>query len=97
MPGYDGMGPAGMGPLTGGGRGFCAGSVKGVAGRPRFGRGGGRGWRNIYRATGLTGWQRDGSEPLSEKEALRKEADLLKGELAGIQSRIDELEKNNRE
>ena len=24
MPGFDGMGPRGMGPLTGGGRGFCA-------------------------------------------------------------------------
>ena len=23
MPGYDGTGPAGMGPLTGGGRGLC--------------------------------------------------------------------------
>jgi hypothetical protein len=24
MPGFDGTGPAGMGPLTGGGRGYCA-------------------------------------------------------------------------
>lgn len=24
MPGFDGTGPAGLGPLTGGGRGFCA-------------------------------------------------------------------------
>lgn len=25
MPGYDGTGPGGLGPMTGGGRGFCAG------------------------------------------------------------------------
>jgi hypothetical protein len=24
MPGFDGTGPGGMGPMTGGGRGFCA-------------------------------------------------------------------------
>jgi hypothetical protein len=24
MPGFDGTGPTGMGPMTGGGRGFCA-------------------------------------------------------------------------
>lgn len=24
MPGFDGTGPLGMGPMTGGGRGFCA-------------------------------------------------------------------------
>ena len=24
MPGFDGMGPRGMGPMTGGSRGFCA-------------------------------------------------------------------------
>ena len=24
MPGFDGRGPRGMGPITGGGRGFCA-------------------------------------------------------------------------
>ena len=24
MPGFDGAGPMGMGPMTGGGRGFCA-------------------------------------------------------------------------
>jgi len=25
MPGFDGTGPRGMGPMTGGGRGFCTG------------------------------------------------------------------------
>ncbi len=71
MPGGDRTGPAGMGPMTGRGAGYCAGySVAGymnpVGGRASgfFGRGWGRGrgggWgrRNWYYATGLAGWQR---------------------------------------
>lgn len=44
MPGFDGTGPAGMGPMTGGGRGFCSpwGAGAAFAGRG-FGRGLGRG------------------------------------------------------
>ena len=30
MPGFDGTGPMGMGPMTGGGRGFCAAPLRGV-------------------------------------------------------------------
>jgi len=67
MPGGDGTGPGGMGPMTGRAAGYCAGyGVPGfanpVGGRGYWGRGGGwgrgRGWRNGYYATGLTGWQR---------------------------------------
>ena len=74
MPGGDGTGPAGLGPMTGRAAGFCAGySVPGymnpIAGRGYFGwgrgsygrgagRGGGRGRRNWYYATGLPGWAR---------------------------------------
>jgi hypothetical protein len=65
MPGGDGTGPAGMGPMTGRAAGYCAGyAAPGYANSwPRrgfgFGRGG-RGRRNWYYATGLTGWQRAG-------------------------------------
>ncbi|MDD5659804.1 MAG: DUF5320 domain-containing protein [Actinomycetota bacterium] len=71
MPRGDGTGPAGMGPMTGRAAGYCAGySVPGFAnpyggrfagtGRGFFGGigGRGRGYRNWYQATGLTGWQR---------------------------------------
>jgi hypothetical protein len=65
MPRGDGTGPAGMGPMTGRATGFCAGyPVPGymnpVGGRRywAWGRGGGRGWRNRYYATGLPGWAR---------------------------------------
>ena len=55
MPGGDGTGPMGLGPMTGRGAGFCAGySAPGYAnawprfGRGRvFGRGMGRGWRRF--------------------------------------------------
>ena len=64
MPFGNGRGPAGMGPMTGRGAGFCAGY--GVPGQMPgsgfagfgFGHGGGRGHRNWFHATGLTRWQR---------------------------------------
>ena len=65
MPRGDGTGPASMGPMTGRAAGFCAGySVPGymnpVGGRGYWGwaRGGGRGSRHGYYATGLPGWAR---------------------------------------
>ncbi len=66
MPGGDRTGPMGMGPMTGRRAGYCAGSgapgfvnraLGGFFGR---GRGGGRGWRNMFYATGLPGWARAG-------------------------------------
>ena len=69
MPGGDGTGPAGAGPMTGRAAGYCAGNAvpgymnPGLGGRGFFGGGrgfggGGRGRRNWFYATGLTGWQR---------------------------------------
>jgi len=65
MPRGDRTGPAGMGPMTGRAAGYCAGfPVPGfmnpVGGRGYWGRGrgGGRGWRHWYYATGLPGWAR---------------------------------------
>lgn len=55
MPGFDGTGPRGMGPMTGGGRGFCA--VPAYGARPGYGTGfgwparGGRG-RGVRRGMG---------------------------------------------
>ncbi len=62
MPGFDRTGPVGMGPMTGGGRGFCTFRNPGIGqtfrGPGSFGRGGGRGRRNRFYSTGLTRWQR---------------------------------------
>ena len=73
MPRGDRSGPQGFGPMTGRAAGFCTGnSVPGymnpVPGRAGIGAGqgfggGGRGWRNQYYATGLTGWQRAAGWP----------------------------------
>jgi len=67
MPGGDGTGPGGMGPMTGRAAGYCAGyGVPGymnpIPGRGFWGggRGGGRGRRNWYYATGMPGWARAG-------------------------------------
>ncbi|MFH2054780.1 MAG: DUF5320 domain-containing protein [bacterium] len=64
MPGGDRTGPLGAGPLTGRGAGLCRGydapgfANPGYGGGFRHGRGGGRGWRHRYYATGLPGWAR---------------------------------------
>jgi hypothetical protein len=65
MPRGDGTGPVGMGPMTGRGAGFCAGysgpgymNAAGGRGYWGRGRGGGRGWRHWYHATGMPGWAR---------------------------------------
>ncbi len=73
MPGGDGTGPMGTGPMTGRGAGRCAGFAMPGYANPGagagFGRGqglgrrrggGGRGWRHWFRATGLSGWARFG-------------------------------------
>jgi len=112
MPRGDRTGPMGMGPMTGRGAGYCAGSnAPGFAnyavgfGRGRgFGcRGGGRGWRNWYYATGLPGWMRYGGpytpyqnpDPEMEKQALKNQADALQAELAAIQERLANLEEKS--
>ena len=65
MPGGDGTGPGGMGPMTGRAAGFCVGypapgyaNFAGGRGYGGRGRGGGWGRRNWYYATGIPGWAR---------------------------------------
>lgn len=104
MPGFDGTGPMGMGPMTGGGRGYCAMPVSGMrapfAGgrRASFGRGGGRGWRRQYFATGMPGWARyagpAGAPAVADEvTALKEHAAMLAEELAAVRERLDGLEK----
>jgi len=108
MPGGDGTGPAGMGPMTGWGAGYCAGfdepgSVNFSPGR-RFwgfwgGRGGGRGWRNRFYATGLTRWQRAGwRQPMWRNPWLQgfgpwtRQAPTVEEELGGLKEQAEYLE-----
>ena len=115
MPGGNGTGPAGMGSMTGRAAGYCAGnkmpgfanpvSGRGFGGGRGFGRGGRWGHRNMFHATGLTGWQRGGYNaaygvaPYASGVTQQQELDMLKGQseyfedaLEGIKKRIDELE-----
>lgn len=90
--------------MTGRGAGWCAGFERpGYANpAPRLGvglgyRGGGRGWRNIYYATGLPGWARAGAVPpgpTTEQELadLKARAARLAEGLEAIQKRIEEIE-----
>ena len=94
VPGY-------MNPIPG--RGFGMGFGRGRGG----GRGGGRGWRNMFYATGLTGWQRAAAgwpmaggvppyaaAPTREQqlEALKGQAEYFEGALGDLRKRIGELE-----
>lgn len=110
MPFGDRTGPLGQGPRTGRGAGYCSGfavpgylNPAGGFGPFGRGRGGGRGWRNWFYATGLTGWQRAGfwpwggpwaAGPTPDQEvlALKSQAKQLEGALDSIRKRIEELE-----
>lgn len=109
MPGFDGTDPMGQGSMTGGGRGYCAVNLNGISARQGAGRGfsdrgGGRGHRNCFYATGLPGWMRSqkgiqafggvgrGLSKEDELSVLKGQTDYLKAELEAVQTRIQDLE-----
>jgi hypothetical protein len=88
MPGFDGSGPNGMGPMTGGGRGFCnpRGSITGRYAPPRrvnyaFPQYGTYGFRSF--APRITREQ--------ELEFLKGQAEALRDELKELETEIDKL------
>jgi len=114
MPRGNGTGPFGEGPMTGRAAGYCAGYVvpgymNPVGGRGFFGRGmgrgGGRGFRHRYYATGLPGWVRGGFGypaggwaaqpyaahplPVAGPIAPEQEITALKGQAESLQSALD--------
>lgn len=103
MPGYDGTGPRGEGPMTGGGFGYCTGGFWPRFGRTRgFGRGGGLG-RGLGRGRGYgLGWRNRayyGPASVEPAPTREEEANWLKGaisdlqrELEAMQNRLSELE-----
>lgn len=114
MPGGDGTGPMGIGPMTGRGAGYCAGfAVPGVVNRMfgggffGRGRGGRRGWRNMFYATGFPGCARVGLGAAGaalaagalrgmtreqELHVLKQQADQAANVLKSIRQRISELQ-----
>lgn len=89
MPGFDGTGPRGMGPMTGGGRGYCGPSGVRAGWAPYGGRGrGGYGYGYGYAGRGF------GPGSVSreqEMDYLKSEAEALKKTLDGIEARIRDL------
>ena len=100
MPGGNGTGPAGMGPMTGRGLGYCAnystpGYTNPIAGGG-FGRGMGRGGgfgRGIGRGFGAPAYSYS-SNLSSQQEAsmLKEQLKAMQDEVSMVNNRIKELE-----
>lgn len=108
MPRGNGMGPNGVGPMTGRAMGYCAGyDVPGYMnggvgfGQGRgFGRGFGVGYRRGY-GYGWNGAMRFDAVPREyvqrdETIALKRHAEDLEEELRTVKNRLDELQKEEK-
>jgi len=82
MPGFDGTGPHGMGPMTGGGRGFCA-----VPLPPNWPILNGRVAYHPYRLPFVPQVTRE-----QELDFLKTQAQAMRGQLKQIETSIHELE-----
>jgi hypothetical protein len=102
MPFGDRTGPAGQGPRTGRGAGFCGGfgapgSMNRGGGQGLFGRGrggAGRGWRHCFHATGLTGWQRawGARSQFAPPDVAGVTAAVSEDELTALRSQAESLQ-----
>jgi hypothetical protein len=106
MPAGDRTGPWGGGPMTGRGMGYCAGYGAPGYANPAFGRlgrGGGRGWRHMYYATGLPGWARFGhvpawgappvSGPYAPQMSAEQETQMLKEQAEWLKGQLEAIVK----
>ena len=92
MPGFDGTGPMGMGPMTGGGRGFCA-----VPLRPAWPAYARRGFSMPYAAPwGVPYYGAPSFAPGMPREEelgyLQGLAQSMKDDLKEIEERIQQIE-----
>jgi len=94
MPGFDGTGPMGMGPMTGGGRGFCA-----IPLHPAWPTYAGMGFHAPYAA--FRGMPYYEAPPFAPQISRGEELDYLKGltqsmraDLKEIEARIQQIESN---
>ena len=103
MPGFDGTGPAGGGPMTGWARGYCnSGASYGIERlRSRrgvgFGYGRGRGYRNMFWQTGLprrarrrSDWSGPYREPYHSRE---EEVRMLQEEAEALKDDLNAIER----
>ena len=83
MPGFNGTGPMGQGPMTGGGFGPC-GRGLGIRRGRRFGMGRGAGFR---RGRGYRFWGTNQNYTKeSEIEALKREKEVIEQEIAALEN-----------
>ena len=96
MPGGDGTGPLGYGPMTGRGAGYCAGyGAPGAFGPAGRGLGRGRG-RRQWLSPGPVAYYGPGIASLTgeqELQMLRNQAQQMQQSLEGIHRRISQLER----
>jgi len=88
MPGFNGTGPNGMGPMTGGGRGFCSAWGAGSRNYPFPGWAQYGGYRSRAFAPRMSREQ--------ELEFLEGQAKALKNELNQLEIRIEKLSAEQR-
>ncbi len=107
MPAGNGTGPLGEGPMTGRAMGRCAGfPTDGYTSAPgrgagrgfvRYGRGGGRGYRNRFYETGLPLWRRypqynpTGNPEFVETDSLKSRVQNVADVIEYIASRVKQL------
>ena len=82
MPGFDGTGPRGMGPMTGGGRGFCA-----IPLRPVYA---GMGFHMPYAAPWGIPYYR--ASPFTPRITREEELDYLKSLAQSMRDDLKEIE-----
>ena len=105
MPGFDGTGPRGMGPMTGGGRGFCnprgtGAAFRGYGALPRRGYDSPYyGWAAPYPFYGAPA-SAPGTIPFApqmtreqELDSLKNQAQAMRGQLEQVEARVRELGK----
>ena len=106
MPGGDRTGPIGQGPMTGRGRGYCAGfglpgyqspapgrGLGRVFGRG-MGRGRGRGWGRGWCWPADYGWGQAHPPVAAESEVIRQEIAVLENHIAALNQRLADLNPN---
>ena len=110
MPGFDGRGPMGAGPMTGGARGFCDPAAEGYPRSFGSGMGFGRGSRGGYgpgmgmrRGFGWCRWYPPAygpaypADPTAEINMLKAQADSMQNDLDAINRRMTQLQEESTE
>lgn len=83
MPGRNGTGPMGKGPMTGRGMGFCR------NGKSNIGLGMGFGFRRGFRR--CFDYDINNVEPKTEKSLLEMHKTMLEAQLENIKNRLDSI------